>query len=64
MAKMEFNGEFDVEIKADVKFKQSPDFNAEIKQKAIAGVSENDLIERHTIGQLKEEDEEKEATNL
>lgn len=61
MAKMEFNGEFDVEITADVKFKQAPDFNAEMKQKAVAGVSEEDLIKRHTIGKL-EEDEDEEDT--
>jgi hypothetical protein len=40
-----------IEIKSSVTAKESPTLRA-VKHKAVAGLSEADLIERHTIGEL------------
>ena len=50
-----------IEIKSDLQVKASPDCKP-IKHKAVAGLSEAELIERHTIGNYdKEEDQEEEV---
>jgi len=49
---------FDIKVDANLVVKQSPDF-VNLKQKASAGVSEKDLIERYTIAELEQEEEQK-----
>lgn len=46
-----------IDIKSSIKTKASPDCKP-IKFKAIAGVSNAELIERYTVGEYKEEDPE------
>jgi hypothetical protein len=48
---------FDLEVNTHIIAKLSPDCPA-IQQKANAGVSEKDLIERYTIAELEQEAEE------
>jgi len=48
---------FDLEVSIDIATKASPDLK-EIRFKAVAGKTEEDLIERHTIGEYKKEEEE------
>jgi len=48
-----------IEVKSDVVVKASPDCKP-IIQKAVAGVSNAELIERYTIGEYREEEEEEE----
>jgi hypothetical protein len=51
-----------IEVKSDLKVNASPGCKP-IKHKAIAGLSEAQLLERHTIGEYDEEEgcEEKEG---
>ena len=49
-----------IKIKSDLKVKASPDCKP-IKHKAVAGLSEAELIERHTIGEYNKEDQEEEV---
>ena len=52
-----------IEIESTLQVKASPDCKP-IKHKAIAGLSEAELIERHTIGDYdKKEDQEEIETN-
>ncbi len=46
-----------IEIRSSVTIKPSPDCKP-IKHRAIAGFSEAELIERHTIGEYNDEEEE------
>jgi len=50
---------FDLQVTTEIIAKKSPDCPA-IKQKANAGVSEEDLIERYTIAELEQEKEAEE----
>jgi hypothetical protein len=51
--------DFDIEFTTGLTAKKSPNF-VEVAHKAVAGVSEKDLIERNTIGEVREQtDEEK-----
>jgi len=50
---------FDVEFTTGLTAKKSPDF-VDVIQKTVAGVSEQDLIERNTIGQVKDSEDERE----
>lgn len=50
---------FDVNVDANLIFRESPDF-VNVPQKANAGVSKQDLIERHTIAELERQDEDEE----
>ena len=49
---------FDVEFTTGLTAKKSPDF-VDIVHKAVAGVSEKDLIERNTIGEVKDSEDER-----
>jgi len=49
---------FDVEFTTGLTAKKSPDF-IEVIHKATAGLSEKDLIERNTIGEVKEPEDDK-----
>lgn len=46
-------------VKSSIVAKKAPGLK-NIQQKAVAGLSEAELIERHTIGQLEEEDKKDE----
>jgi len=48
---------FDVEFTTGITAKKSPDF-VEIAHKATAEVSEKDLIERNTIGEVRDSEDE------
>lgn len=50
----------EIVVKSSMTVKQSPGLKA-IQYKAIAGVSEAELIERYTIGKFNEEDEEQDG---
>lgn len=50
------NKDFELEMKAQVRAKQAPDFK-EVNLKAVAGLSEQDLIKRHTIGQVEDQED-------
>ena len=58
---------FDVEFTTGLTAKKSPDF-IDIVQKTVAGVSEQDLIERNTIGEVRnsedDESEEQQESNV
>ena len=55
--------EFDIEFTTGLTAKKSPDF-VDVTHKAVAGVSEQDLIERNTIGEVRDsEDEETDETD-
>jgi hypothetical protein len=49
---------FDVEFTTGLTAKKSPDF-VEVVHKAVAGVSEKDLIERNTIGEVKDTEDKR-----
>ena len=62
--------EFDIEFATGLTAKKSPDFE-EIVHKTVAGISEKDLIERNTIGEVRDseddedgESETKDKTNV
>ena len=48
---------FDIEFTTGLKAKKSPDF-VDVTHKAVAGVSEKDLIERNTIGEVRDSEDE------
>lgn len=50
---------FDIEVKTGITAKQAPDFK-DVTLKAVAGITEHDLVERHTIGKIKNEEDEDE----
>lgn len=52
---------FDVEFTTGITAKKSPDF-VDIVHKAVAGISEKDLIERNTIGEVKDQEDEEDST--
>jgi hypothetical protein len=47
----------EITVKSDVVAKASPELE-EIKPKAVAGLTEKELIENNVVGALKEEDQE------
>lgn len=52
---------FDIEFTTGLTAKKSPDFK-DIIHKAVAEVSEQDLIERNTIGKVKDSEDEQPGT--
>ena len=48
---------FDVNINTNLIFRESPNFIS-VPQKANAGISKRELIERHTIAELERQDED------
>lgn len=51
--------EIEIEVKSDITVKAGPDCKP-IIHKAVAGISNAELIERYTIGEFEEEEEEEE----
>ena len=47
---------FDIEFTTGLTARKSPDF-VDVTHKAVAGVSEKDLIERNTIGEVKDSED-------
>lgn len=48
---------FDVNVHTNLIFRESPNFIS-VPQKANAGISKRELIERHTIAELERQDED------
>lgn len=51
--------ETEIIVKPDITAKASPDMK-QLKPRAVAGVSKEELIERNVVGEYKEDDEESE----